>query len=119
MRLPVQVTGLEGEVLDLKGQLTDLEAIRLDLEGHVQDLSEELQGAAAERTDKAKAVKVRVVRQAVRQGSPSLALFSRSVTVFICSLSTTRSSSSSHPWCLHCQLHQHHLLYLLKLGGSA
>ncbi len=56
--LPLQVTDLEGEVLDLKGQLADLEAIRLDLEGHVQDLSDELHGAAAERADKAKAVKV-------------------------------------------------------------
>ncbi len=75
MRLPVQVTDLEGEVLDLKGQLTDLEAIRLDLEGHVQDLSEELQGAAAERTDKAKAVKVRVGPASCQAGQSIIGAF--------------------------------------------
>jgi hypothetical protein len=54
----LQVTDLEGEVLDLKEQLTDLEAIRTDLEGHVQELSEQLDAAAADRADKAKAVQV-------------------------------------------------------------
>ena len=58
-----QVTDLEGEVLDLKEQLTDLEAIRTDLEGHVQELSQQLDAAAADRADKAKALQVGIFLQ--------------------------------------------------------
>jgi predicted nucleic acid-binding Zn-ribbon protein len=54
----MQMTDLEGEILDLKDQMADLEAVKADLEGHVQDLSKEMAAAEREKEDKAKALKV-------------------------------------------------------------
>ena len=111
--LPVQVTDLEGEVLDLKGQLADLEAIRLDLEGHVQDLSDELHGAAAERADKAKAVKVSwSSKQSGRE--PFGALICYFLFFFHYSVNIPRGSSF-YPWCPHCRLNSS-CLYDLVIG---